>query len=138
MNLPSGWELILVLLVVVLVFGSKRLPESARSLGRSMRILKAETKGLRDDDDTPGTQTTAHVVQPVAGPTPVPTPTPVVPEPWPVQAGPVAGQVGTPQPSVGQQLFDANGRPVLFDAQGRPVQVPVNGSGAEQTPHPQA
>ncbi len=50
MEMPGGWELVLVLLVVVLVFGSKRLPDTARSLGRSMRILKAETKGLRDDD----------------------------------------------------------------------------------------
>jgi sec-independent protein translocase protein TatA len=128
-NLPSGWELILVLLVVVLVFGSKRLPDSARSLGRSMRILKAETKGLRDDDDAAaGPQTTAHVVTPVAGPAPVAPPTPVVGEP-------------APQPFVGQQLFDANGRPVLFDAQGRPVQAPVNGSAPEQAaqaPRPQA
>ena len=43
-------ELILVLLVVLLVFGSKRLPDSARAIGRSLRILKAETKGLRSDD----------------------------------------------------------------------------------------
>jgi sec-independent protein translocase protein TatA len=48
---PSGWELILVLLVILVLFGAKRLPDSARSLGRSMRILKAETRGLRDDDD---------------------------------------------------------------------------------------
>jgi sec-independent protein translocase protein TatA len=50
-NVPGGWELVLVLLVVVVVFGSKRLPDSARSLGRSLRIFKAETKGLRDDKD---------------------------------------------------------------------------------------
>lgn len=49
MNLPGGWELILVLLVVLVVFGSKRLPDSARSLGRSLRIFKAETRGLRED-----------------------------------------------------------------------------------------
>ncbi len=48
--MPGGWELVLVLLVVVLVFGSRRLPETARSIGRSMRILKVETQGLRDDD----------------------------------------------------------------------------------------
>jgi sec-independent protein translocase protein TatA len=53
MNLPNGWELVLILLVVLVVFGSKRLPDSARSLGRSLRILKAETKGLRTDDETP-------------------------------------------------------------------------------------
>lgn len=51
MNLPGGWELILVLLVVLLLFGAKRLPDSARALGRSLRIFKAETKGLRSDDD---------------------------------------------------------------------------------------
>jgi len=54
-NIPGGWELVLILLVILVVFGSKRLPDSARSLGRSLRILKAETKGLRTDgdDDTP-------------------------------------------------------------------------------------
>jgi sec-independent protein translocase protein TatA len=49
--MPNGWELVLVLLVVLVVFGSKRLPDSARALGRSLRILKAETKGLRTDGD---------------------------------------------------------------------------------------
>ncbi|MFF5259626.1 Sec-independent protein translocase subunit TatA [Actinomadura viridis] len=44
-------ELLIILLVVVLIFGSAKLPQLARSLGKSARILKAETKGLRDDDD---------------------------------------------------------------------------------------
>lgn len=47
--LRSQGVVYLILLVVVVVFGSKRLPDTARSLGRSMRILKAETQGLRDD-----------------------------------------------------------------------------------------
>lgn len=50
MSIPNGWELILVLLVFMLLFGSKRMPDAARSLGRSLRIFKAETKGLRDGD----------------------------------------------------------------------------------------
>lgn len=50
MNIPGGWELILVVIVFMLVFGAKRMPDAARSLGRSLRIFKAETKGLRDDD----------------------------------------------------------------------------------------
>ena len=50
MNIPGGWELVLVLAVFVLLFGAKRMPDAARSLGRSLRIFKAETKGLRDDD----------------------------------------------------------------------------------------
>jgi TatA/E family protein of Tat protein translocase len=44
-------EIILVLLLLVLLFGAKRLPDTARGIGRSLRIFKAETKGLRDDDD---------------------------------------------------------------------------------------
>ena len=78
-NFPGGWELILVLLVIVVVFGSKRLPDSARALGKSMRILKAETKGLRDDDEPAAppssTTTTAQVAD-----APVPPVVPVQPE----------------------------------------------------------
>jgi sec-independent protein translocase protein TatA len=51
-SLPGGWELVLVVLVIMVLFGAKRLPEASRSLGRSLRIFKAETKGLRDDSDS--------------------------------------------------------------------------------------
>ncbi|MEE1786840.1 Sec-independent protein translocase subunit TatA [Streptomyces sp. SP17BM10] len=44
------WHILVVLAVVVLLFGSKKLPEMARGLGKSMRILKAETKAMREDD----------------------------------------------------------------------------------------
>ncbi|WP_030167871.1 Sec-independent protein translocase subunit TatA [Spirillospora albida] len=44
-------EALILLLVVLLIFGSAKLPQLARSLGKSARILKAETKGLHDDDD---------------------------------------------------------------------------------------
>jgi sec-independent protein translocase protein TatA len=44
-------EIILILLVVVLLFGAKKLPELARGSGRALRIFKAETKGLLDEDD---------------------------------------------------------------------------------------
>ncbi|GGV03409.1 MULTISPECIES: Sec-independent protein translocase subunit TatA [Streptomycetaceae] len=44
------WHLLVVLAVIILLFGSKKLPEMARGLGKSMRILKAETKALREDD----------------------------------------------------------------------------------------
>ncbi|HEX7188321.1 MAG TPA: Sec-independent protein translocase subunit TatA [Actinomycetes bacterium] len=45
-------EIILILVVLVLLFGAKRLPDAARSLGRSMRIFKSEVKEMRHDDDT--------------------------------------------------------------------------------------
>jgi sec-independent protein translocase protein TatA len=44
-------EIILVVVVIVLLFGAKKLPDLARGSGRALRIFKSETKGLMDDDD---------------------------------------------------------------------------------------
>ncbi|HET7356614.1 MAG TPA: Sec-independent protein translocase subunit TatA [Nocardioidaceae bacterium] len=44
-------EIILIILALVLLFGAKKLPELARGSGRALRIFKAETKGLVDEDD---------------------------------------------------------------------------------------
>jgi sec-independent protein translocase protein TatA len=44
-------HLLLILVVVVVLFGSRRLPDAARGLGRSMRIFKAEVKQMKDDDE---------------------------------------------------------------------------------------
>jgi sec-independent protein translocase protein TatA len=48
---PQGWEWLIILAIVLLLFGAKRLPDAARGLGRSLRILKAETKGLHDEPE---------------------------------------------------------------------------------------
>ncbi|WP_082494744.1 Sec-independent protein translocase subunit TatA [Cellulomonas sp. Leaf334] len=61
----SAWHVVIVLLVVVLLFGAKRLPDLAKSVGQSMKIFKHEVKDLRDDD-APATTTTA--TPPVAPP----------------------------------------------------------------------
>ncbi|MEY4036847.1 MAG: hypothetical protein RL201_228 [Actinomycetota bacterium] len=42
-------HILLLLIVVVVLFGAKRLPDSARSLGRSLRIFKSEMKEMRND-----------------------------------------------------------------------------------------
>ena len=47
----GGPELIIIVLVVLLLFGGKKLPEMARGTGRALRIFKAETKGLMTDDE---------------------------------------------------------------------------------------
>ncbi len=47
-----GWELPAIAIIALLLFGGKKLPEAARGLGRSLRILKAETKGLNSDETT--------------------------------------------------------------------------------------
>jgi sec-independent protein translocase protein TatA len=82
-NLGAG-EIALILAVLVLLFGAKKLPDVSRSLGRSMRIFKSEIKQMKDDDEP--------VTPPVSEPRPIegavqreerPTPEPrqVVPDP---------------------------------------------------------
>jgi sec-independent protein translocase protein TatA len=44
-------ELLIILAVLILLFGASKLPELARGSGRALRIFKAETKSLGDDDD---------------------------------------------------------------------------------------
>jgi len=51
MNLDRPWHILVLLIVVVVLFGSKRLPDSARSLGRSLRIFKSEMKELNEEDN---------------------------------------------------------------------------------------
>lgn len=42
-------EIILILVVIILLFGAKKLPDMARSLGKSARILKSEAKAMKED-----------------------------------------------------------------------------------------
>jgi sec-independent protein translocase protein TatA len=46
----SPWKVLIIAVVVLVMFGSKKMPDAARSLGRSMRILKAEVSNLHEDD----------------------------------------------------------------------------------------
>ena len=46
----SPWHLLILAAVFVLLFGAKKLPDAARSMGRSLRIFKTEIKGLHDDE----------------------------------------------------------------------------------------
>ncbi|MCW3816101.1 Sec-independent protein translocase subunit TatA [Micromonospora sp. DR5-3] len=50
MGALKPWHIAVLVVVLILLFGAKRLPDAARSLGRSLRIIKAETKSLHDDD----------------------------------------------------------------------------------------
>jgi sec-independent protein translocase protein TatA len=51
MGALKPWHIAIFVVVLVLLFGAKRLPDAARSLGRSLRIIKAETKGLIDENN---------------------------------------------------------------------------------------
>ena len=61
------WHIIVFVVVLVLLFGAKRLPDAARSLGRSLRIIKAETKGLVDDDNVAEKAEPQYTRQPING-----------------------------------------------------------------------
>ena len=74
-------ELIIIAVLILALFGYKKLPDAARAIGRSARIIKAETKGLRDDPSPRDLDSRAEAEYtttppPVATPTPTPTPTP--------------------------------------------------------------
>lgn len=77
-------ELLIIALVLVLLFGAKKLPEMARGVGRSLRIFKSETAKLREDDDETSHTVQAQAAQPQppvqpqqipAAPQPAPQPT---------------------------------------------------------------
>ncbi|ASW55066.1 Sec-independent protein translocase subunit TatA [Plantactinospora sp. KBS50] len=82
------WHIAVLVVVLILLFGAKRLPDAARSLGRSMRIIKAETKGLVDDD-----QDLAEKADAQAGRTPLPPNTAQQQQPYTAQQQPVADPV---------------------------------------------
>lgn len=48
----SPWKVLIVAIVLIVLFGSKKLPDAARSLGKSMRILKTEVGSLHEDETT--------------------------------------------------------------------------------------
>jgi sec-independent protein translocase protein TatA len=92
----SPWKILIVAVVLIVLFGSKKLPDAARSLGKSMRILKTEVKDLREDDE--------------------PKPVPAITAPAAAQPQPPAAQ---PQPSVDelqQQIRDLQAKAAATDA----------------------
>ena len=62
----SPWKILIIAVVVLVLFGSKKLPTAARSLGQSMRILKKEINTLHEDEE----HTDAATVHTAAAPEP--------------------------------------------------------------------
>ncbi|WP_019145713.1 Sec-independent protein translocase subunit TatA [Aeromicrobium massiliense] len=58
-------EVLLILAVVVLLFGAKKLPELARGSGRALRIFKSEVRGLEEDDKRHDEATRHEAIDPL-------------------------------------------------------------------------
>ena len=102
-----GWpELLIVAAIAMLLFGTKKMPDMARSIGRSMRIVKAELSGLHEDEPAPApvaaTSTAAQSAAP-SGPASEPAsaaPASAAPASGPAIA-PVAGPAAAGRPESG-------------------------------------
>lgn len=80
MNALKPWHVIVLLVVVLLLFGAKRLPDLAKSVGESLKIFKSELKDLTEDDK-PATPVTPPVATPPAA-TPDTAPPATLPPPY--------------------------------------------------------
>jgi sec-independent protein translocase protein TatA len=67
----SPWKILIVAVIIIVLFGSRKLPDAARSLGKSMRILKTEVQGLHEDDE-PAAQAAPVTPAPAVAPAPAP------------------------------------------------------------------
>jgi sec-independent protein translocase protein TatA len=73
----SPWKILIIALVIIVLFGSRKLPSAARSLGQSMRILKREVQGLHEDEPaSPATQAAQAAPDVLAPPQQAPAPVP--------------------------------------------------------------
>ncbi len=106
----APWHWVVLAIVVIALFGYKKLPDAARSLGRSLRIFKTEIKGMSEDDKK---RESAEVVprqieatnpsSPAAPVTPAAAATPVTPGTAETAQPPVNVNGSTPSAPVGEQ-----------------------------------
>jgi len=112
----APWHIIILVVVFMVLFGARKLPGAAQSLGQAMRIFKAETKGLvhEDDKDAPKVEAAPTVNTVTAGPQ----------------------FVAAPQPSQQEQIAALQRQ--LNDLQAKPADgVPVNGAPLSEAQHNQ-
>ncbi|MCC3302747.1 Sec-independent protein translocase subunit TatA [Arthrobacter sp. zg-Y895] len=75
----EGWQIIVVVVLAIVLFGAPKLPGLARSVGQSLRIFKSEVRQLKDENNAPEVpaDTLAGGTVPAAAPAPVQVPVPV-------------------------------------------------------------
>lgn len=115
---PSHWFILAI--VVVLLFGYKKLPDAARSIGRSLRIFKTEMKGMSEDEAARTAVAPAPPVTPVAPEAAIPPAAAPPAAPAPAAPAPAAPAPEVPaQPASAPLAPDA---PVVLD---KPVADPA-------------
>jgi len=68
MGAMSWWHWLIILGAFVLLFGAKKLPDAARGVGRSLRILKSEVSAMTDDDNKLSDSNVETIPKTVAAP----------------------------------------------------------------------
>lgn len=59
-GLFEGPAIIIIAVLVIVLFGAKRLPDAARSIGRSMRVFKTEVDGMKSDSTSSASSSTVQ------------------------------------------------------------------------------
>ena len=118
----SPWKILIVAVVLIVLFGSKKLPDAARSLGKSMRILKTEVSSLHHDDEPESGSSAAPGAS-----TGFPPPAQLAASQQPAQAAQPADQSQAQIDALQQQIRDLQ-RASTMDP------VPANQAGAASEP----
>jgi len=109
----EGWHIVILALVIVMLFGWKKLPDAARSVGRSMRIFKSEMGEMKNDGKeskpSPAASETVHGQVAPAATTPPAAQAPPVSTPPPAAQPVQPGQDDPTQPAA-QQPHDTAAR----------------------------
>ena len=101
-NLFDGWHIVVVAVVILLLFGWKKMPDMARSFGRSARILRSEMDEMKNDKKSEGAGQTVK-----GQATPPPPATPAASSPA-TPASPAAGTTPSVPETPVQQPADHN------------------------------
>ena len=107
----SPWKVLIVAIVLIVLFGSKKLPDAARSLGKSMRILKTEVGSMHEDETASRASGAAAAFPP---------PAEIAASQQPAQAAQSQAQIDALQ----QQIRDLQ-RAAAMDAASAPAEAPV-------------
>ncbi len=94
-----GWpHLLIIAALIIILFGAKRLPDAARGIGKSMRIFRAETRGMHEEEAAAGANGAPQQAPPQQLSAPFAPPQSFAPQPQQQYAPPPQQQYTAPAP----------------------------------------